>query len=328
MASSTVIISIQYPTMKQNRICFLDAETFGADYSFSELNELAPLTIYSSTEPQEILERIKGFDIVITNKVILDASVLTEASELKLICVAATGTNNIDLKFAQSRGIQVCNATGYSTHSVAQHCMSLCLELIHKNRLRHDDCLLNWPKSKVFSMVGTNFDELNSKRWGILGLGSIGKQVAKLASAFGAEVVYHSVSGRSSHTDYQSVSFGELLESSDVLSVHTSLREETFHLLSDREFDMLKSDVVFLNMARGQICDPVALLNWLKSGRFLGVGLDVIDQEPPSQDHALLHLNDPKVIITPHMAWTSRQSRHRLVEQIINSIRSYQSNLE
>ena len=328
MISGMVIISIQYPTMKHNRICFLDAATFGVNYDFSKLRELAPLTVYSSTEPQETLERIKGFDIVITNKVILDASVIARATDLKLICVAATGTNNIDLRFAESRGIQVRNATGYSTSSVAQHCLSLCLELIHKNRLRHDDCLLNWSKSKVFSMVGTDFDELSSKRWGVLGLGAIGRQVAKLASAFGAEVVYHSVSGKSSHTDYPSVSLVELLESSDVVSVHTSLREETFHLLSNKEFGILKPNVVFLNMARGQICDPLALVKWLKTSQFLGVGLDVIDQEPPSQDHALLKLNDPKIIITPHMAWTSRQSRHRLLEQMVTSIKSYQSSLE
>ncbi len=314
--------------MKQNRICFLDAATFGVDYDFGELSDLAPLTVHFFTEPQDTIERIRGFDIVITNKVVLDAAILAEAVDLKLICVAATGTNNVDLKFAESRGIQVCNATNYSTHSVAQHCMSLCLELIHKNRSRSKDCLRNWPKSKVFSMVGTNFDELNLKRWGILGLGSIGRQVAKLASAFGAEVVYHSVSGKASHSDYLSVSLDELLESSDVISVHTSLREETRYLFGDREFKMLKSSVVFLNLARGEICDPDALVKWLKTGHFLGVGLDVIDEEPPSVDHELLNINDSRIIVTPHMAWTSRQSRCRLLKQIIESIRSYQSNMD
>ncbi len=310
--------------MKLNRICFLDAATFGVDYDFNDLSKLASLTVYSHTDSEDTLERIRGFDIVITNKVVLNEAVLSKATELKLICVAATGTNNVDLQFAESRGIQVCNAVGYSTHSVAQHCMALCLELMHRNRQRNQDCLRNWSKSKVFSLVGSQFDELNSKRWGILGLGSIGSKVAQLASAFGAEVVYHSVSGQSFHSDYLSVSFEELLRTSDVLSVHTSLRSETTHLFDHQEFALMKPDVIFLNMARGQICEPHALISWLKSGEFLGVGLDVIDQEPPPNNHTLLNLGDSRVLITPHMAWTSRQSRQRLLAQIVRSIRSYQ----
>ena len=310
--------------MKLNHICFLDAATFGVNFDFSELRRLAPVTIHSNTDPQDTLDRIKGSDIVITNKVGLDEAVLSKATELKLICVAATGTNNIDLKFADSRGIQVCNAVGYSTHSVAQHCMALCLELIHRNRQRHRDCVKNWSKAKVFSLVGSEFDELSSKRWGILGLGSIGSQVAKLACAFGSEVVYHSVSGKSYNSRYLSVSFEELLRTSDVLSVHTSLRSETMHLLNHKEFELLKPDVLFLNMARGQICEPNALITWLKSGKFLGVGLDVLDREPPSIDHALLNVRDSRLLITPHMAWTSRQSRHDLLKQIVRNIESYQ----
>lgn len=309
--------------MKLNRICFLDADTFGTDFDFGEINQLAPLTVYPHTCQNELAGRISGYEAVITNKVVLSERVLLNSPDLKLICVAATGTNNVDLEAASTMGIQVCNAVGYSTDSVAQHCLAVCLELIHKNRLRDEQSRLDWPKSKVFSLVGSNFSELSSKCWGILGLGAIGCRVAELASAFGSEVIYHSVSGQTTSSKFRSVSFDELLKLSDVLSIHTSLRHNTKHLFNEAAFEKLKSEVIFLNMARGDICDPVALLEWIKKGQYLGIGLDVIDQEPPSQSHSLLGFRDPRIVLTPHMAWTSIQSRQRLLQQIIDNIRSF-----
>lgn len=309
--------------MKLNRICFLDADTFGTDFDFGEIAQLAPLTLYPHTFQEELLERISGYEVVITNKVTLGEKALMNSPNLKLICIAATGTNNVDLKVASKMGIQVCNAVGYSTHSVAQHCLAVCLELIHQNRLRDVQSRLDWPKSKVFSMVGSNFSELSSKCWGILGMGAIGCRVAELASAFGSEVIYHSVSGQKTSSRFLSVSFDELLKRSDVISIHTSLRKNTKYIFNKVAFEKLKPEVIFLNMARGDICDPVALLEWVEKGQYHGVGLDVLDQEPPSHSHPLLNLKDPRVLLTPHMAWTSIQSRRRLLQQIIDNIRSF-----
>lgn len=310
--------------MKLNRICFLDADTFGLDFDFSAIEKLAPLTVFGSTSAEQTLERVAGFEAVITNKVVLDESILRNAPSLKLICVAATGTNNIDLKAAESRGIHVCNAVAYSTNSVAQHCLALCLELMHKNRHRNMRARSDWSHSEVFSMVGSDFEELSSKRWGILGLGAIGSRVAELAHAFGAEVVYHSVSEGLWNTKFECVTLDELITTSDILSIHTSLRASTRYLFDKSRFNSLKQGVIFLNMARGEICEPTALLDWLRHADYGGVGLDVLEQEPPVLNHPVLLLEDPRILITPHMAWTSVQSRQRLLETIIDNIDAFQ----
>ena len=304
------------------KIVVLDAKTLGKS-DLSTLEQFGEVVIYPTTKPEETLDRIKDADIVVTNKVVIDEP-LMKASPLKLICVAATGMNNIDLEAAKRLGIAVKNVAGYSTTSVVQHTFALVFYLIEQMRY-YDEYVKSgkWSDSGLFTCIDREFFEIAGKRWGIIGLGAIGQEVAKVARSFGCEVVYYSTSGQNSNCDYTRVSLGELLQTSRIISIHAPLNDKTKNLISKEELDLLQPGSVLLNLGRGGIIDENALAKAIDE-KEIYVGLDVTSTEPLPKESPLLQVkNQDRLLITPHIAWTSIEAREKLVEGIVKNIEEF-----
>ena len=307
------------------KLVFLDAKTVGDVPNLHLLDQFGNVTYYQTTFPDQVLERIQGADIVITNKVVLDRSILEQAPDLKLICVAATGTNNVDKAVARERGIPVKNVEGYSSHSVAQGTFALLLHLLN-NIPYYDDYVRSgaYAQSDIFTHVERNFGELNGKRFGIIGLGKIGVQVAKIAEAFGAEVVYYSASGQSYEQPYQRLELEAFLNSSDIVSIHAPLNEYTNNLLTYDRLQLMKKTAILVNTGRGGIVNERDLARALNEGLIAGAGIDVFGQEPINPDNPLLQVtNRDKLVLTPHVAWASIESRTSLIEKVGQNIREF-----
>lgn len=306
-------------------ICILDAETLGEDIDLSGLEQLGKVNIYPFTQKDRVIERIQGCEIVITNKVVLDSSNLPYAPSVRLICVAATGTNNIDLEYARRKGIMVCNVAGYSTPSVVQHTFALLFYLLEG--LSYYDTYVKtglYSKSQVFTNLQRPFWELNGKTWGIIGLGTIGKGVAKVAKAFGCKVIYYSTSGQNYNADYDKVGWSELLQQSDIISIHAPLNSQTYNLLTYDSFKLMRPNAILLNLGRGGIVNEFDLAKALDQDLIAGAALDVLDREPIEAHNPLLKIKNPdKLLITPHIAWSSKESRQRLVQEIVTNIQGY-----
>ncbi|NFH68601.1 D-2-hydroxyacid dehydrogenase [Clostridium botulinum] len=308
--------------MKQ--IVVLDGKTLG-NVDFSKLNEFGNVTYYDLTSSNEIEERIKNANIVLTNKVVLNENNLKSAKNLELICEMATGFNNIDVNYAKENNIAVTNVAGYSTNTVAQHTFAMALNLYDK--IAYFD---NYVKSKEYSRsnVFTNVDEvykdINGKVWGIVGLGAIGKRVAKIAEAFGCEVVYYSTSGKNSNSEYRRVDFKELLEISDIISIHAPLNENTKGLMNYEAFKGMKNDSILINMGRGPIVVDADLVKAIDENLIGGAGLDVFEIEPIPENNPLLSIkNKEKLVLSPHIAWASEEARNRLFNDLLENIRVY-----
>ncbi|NFG25645.1 D-2-hydroxyacid dehydrogenase [Clostridium botulinum] len=308
--------------MKQ--IVVLDGKTLG-NVDFSKLNEFGNVTYYDLTSSNEVEERIKNANIVLTNKVVLNENNLKNAKNLELICEMATGFNNIDVNYAKENNIAVTNVAGYSTNTVAQHTFAMALNLYDK--IAYFD---NYVKSKEYSRsnVFTNVDEvykdINGKVWGIVGLGAIGKRVAKIAEAFGCEVVYYSTSGKNSNSEYRRVDFKELLEISDIISIHAPLNENTKGLMNYEAFKGMKNDSILINMGRGPIVVDADLANAIDENLIGGAGLDVFEIEPIPENNPLLSIkNKEKLVLSPHIAWASEEARNRLFNDLLENIRVY-----
>ncbi|MBN1414429.1 MAG: D-2-hydroxyacid dehydrogenase [Bacteroidales bacterium] len=311
--------------MKRARIVFLDADTVGFTNNLNHLKALGNVTFYPLTSADERISHIGDAEIIITNKVVIDAAVMNVCKELKLICVAATGMNNIDLAYAEKRGIQVKNVAGYSTESVVQVTIALLFYLLNKIRY-YDDYTKsgNYFTSPVFTHFKRNFCELSGKRFGIIGLGAIGKRIAGVATAFGAAVVYHSTTGKNLQNPYPHLTLHHLLSTSDVVSVHCPLTPETRNLIGYEQIRHMKSAALLLNTGRGGIINEAGLARALDEGMLAGAGLDVMETEPPRPDNPLFHLRHPeRIVITPHLAWASDESRERLIDGIIYNIKEY-----
>lgn len=273
--------------------------------------------------PDQAAERIREAEIVISNKVILDASVLAQADKLKLICVAATGTNNIDIDYCSAHGITVCNVRDYATASVVQHTFTLILAL--NTRLLDYQKAVNqgeWSRSKQFCLLDFPIAELQGKTLGIVGHGVLGKAVADLAHAFGMSVL---VSNRPGSHDCPigRTPLEAVIAESDIISLHCPLADNTHKLVSKRFLDQMQSHALLINTARGGLVDEQALATALVNGSIGGAGLDVLSQEPPPLTHPLLSGNIPNLIITPHTAWASQPSRQRLLNQLADNISAY-----
>ncbi|MCD8073322.1 MAG: hydroxyacid dehydrogenase, partial [Alistipes sp.] len=285
------------------KIVFLDEYTVDKS-DLSELRGLGDYTGYASTEPEQIVERSKDADIVVTNKTPFKADTIAKLPKLKLICIAATGMNNVDLEAAATAGIEVKNASDYSTYSVAEHTFTMALAL-----LKQFPYLDDFVKSgrycnydRLFNFTRPTF-ELYGKKWGVVGLGNIGKRVARLAAAFGCEVCYYSTSGENSDAHFRRVPLEELLSASDIVSVHAPLSRATWHLLSYEQFKAMKPSAVIVNVARGSLIDEEALAKALNEGLIAGAGLDVYSAEPIQPDNPILGVKDKdKLILTPHSA--------------------------
>ena len=309
--------------MKPN-IVFLDAYSIcGRD--LSEIAALGNFKAYESTEPEEVMERCIDADVIIANKTILDAEKLRALPRLKLICVAATGMNNIDLDTAAQLGIPVRNAVGYSTHSVSETtiCSALALlrEVVYYDR--YFKCGDYSASPRMF-----NFDrptgQIHGKNWGIIGLGNIGREVARLATAFGCNVRYTSTSGTARAEDYEAMSLDELLAWADVVSVHCPLNERTRNLIGADELSKMKPTAVIINVARGGIINEQALADALDNGVIRGAALDVFSSEPLDASSPLFRLRDPyRLLASPHNAWSTVEAIDRLIACVRDNINEY-----
>ena len=302
------------------KIVLLDALTFG-ESDLSGFNSLGDVEVYQTTTPQEVEKRIKNANVIITNKVVINDEHMKNTPTLKLICVAATGMNNIDLEAAKQRKIQVKNVAGYSTNSVIQHTFSMLFYLMGHSKY-YDEYVKDgsYSNSPIFTNVSRPFFEIKGKKWGIIGLGSIGRGVANIATTFGAEVIYYSTSGQNTTKDYKQVQLNELLKNSDIISIHAPLNEQTNNLLDYKELLTCKDASIILNLGRGGIINEKAIAKIIDE-REIYFGLDVLIKEPMVKNHPLLSIkNKDNLYITPHIAWTSVESRKSLIESIINNI--------
>lgn len=277
---------------------------------------------HAATNSTQLSERLAGQSIVVSNKVLLNADTLQSAQDLKLICVAATGTNNVDLAAAAAHAIPVCNVRAYATASVVQHVFMLLLSLVrcqphYQKALRQG----RWQQSSHFCFLDYTIEELTGKTLGVVGYGELGQAVASMAKQFGMQVMV----AQSLHGPPQAgrVDLYDLLPKVDVLSLHCPLSDSTRNLITARELSMMKPEAILINTARGGIVDESALLAALQAGRLGGAGIDVLECEPPSNGDALLEAALPNLIVTPHIAWASRQARQRLIELVALNIRHF-----
>jgi len=307
------------------KICVLDARTLGEDVDLSALRDFGEVVVYDTTAPEKVVERIKDCEIIITNKVVLDRSNLPYAPQVKLICVAATGTNNIDLDYARSKSITVTNVAGYSTHSVVQHTFAMLFYLL-ESPAYYDSYVKSgqYAESEIFTHLGRPFWELYGKTWGIIGLGTIGRAVAGVAREFGCQVIYYSTSGENRNPDYTRADLEELLQRADVLSIHAPLNELTLNLLHYERLQLMKPHAILLNLGRGGIVNEADLARILEEGVIGGAALDVLEREPIDSKNPLLKIKEHnRLFITPHIAWASREARNTLVREIANNIEGF-----
>ena len=304
----------------------LDADSLGPDLDLARLRgQLDHWDWHGQTAPEQTANRIREADVVITNKVVLDADAFAAAPHLQLVCVAATGINNIDLDAAREHGVTVCNATGYGTPSVVQHTFALILALA--TRLPDYQAAVRageWSRSPFFCLLDFPITELAGKTLGVIGYGTLGQGVASIARAFGMQV---RVAARPGATGIpvDRVAVEDLLEQADVLTLHCPLTDATRGLIGHAELERMKPDALLVNTARGGIVDEAALADALRAGAIGGAGMDVLTQEPPRDGNPLLADDIPNLIVTPHSAWGSHAARQRLVEQVADHIADFRA---
>ena len=307
------------------KIVFLDAKTIGEDIDLSGFDALGEVVKYGFSTAQEARERSKDADVLILNKVQVNEQTIGEADHLKLVCVTATGTNNLDKEYLDKRGITWRNVAGYSTESVAQHTFAMLFYLLEK--LPYYD---NYVKSEKyvndvsFTHFAKAFHELSGMTYGIIGLGNIGRRVADIAKAFGCRVIYYSTSGRNSQPGYERVSFDELLEQSDIVSIHAPLDENTLGLMNKEAFAKMKKSAILLNVGRGPIINEADLAEALNNKTIAAAGLDVLSVEPMQEDNPLRGIKDSeRLLITQHIAWAGVEARNRLMGIILGQIKEF-----
>lgn len=307
------------------KIVMLERDSLGADIDLEPLKELGELVEYGTSNEENTPERIKDAEVVLVNKVKLNESTLRDAKKLNLICVTATGTDNVDVSYASTRGITVTNVSGYSTDSVAQHTFALTLSLLEKLSYYSDYVASGaYTENGMFSHFGRNYNELSGKTWGIVGLGAIGKKVAQIATAFGCKVIYYSTTGKNKSTVYTQVDFDTLLSESDIISIHAPLTEQTKELFDEKTFRKMKKSALLINVGRGPIIQEKALAEALKKEEIGGVGLDVLSKEPLEKESPLYEIREyENLLITPHMAWASEEARKRLMDTVVGNIKAY-----
>jgi len=305
---------------------FLDYESLDQhDLDLSVLEaSFDTLSLYPSTNQSQLLERVQHADVIISNKVIVDAATIQQCPNLKLILISATGTNNIDLIQARAQGIVVCNCQGYGTSAVAQHTLTLMLALA-TSLLQYDRAVQQgqWNKSPIFCLLDFPIVELEGKTLGILGYGELGQAVAKLAEAFGMKVLVGSLPNRPS--DSSRIPFTELLAQVDFLSLHCPLTEDTRDLIDAKAFDAMKPSAFLINCARGGIVNEQALADALVQGKIAGAATDVLTVEPPKEGNVLLDQHLPNLIVTPHSAWGSVDARQRIVQQMVENAEAFKA---
>ncbi|MBQ3607507.1 MAG: D-2-hydroxyacid dehydrogenase [Bacteroidales bacterium] len=304
------------------KIVFLDAATMG-DVSFEPFERLGEFVSYPMSTPEQARERVADADVLMINKVLVNKELIDAAPDLKLVCVAATGVNNIDVDYAASKGIPVRNVAGYSTDSVAQSTFMHILSLAG-GAPYFDESVKSgsYSRSGMFTDPNWNWTELAGKTIGIIGMGNIGRKVAAIAQAFGMDVCYYSTSGTAHCKEYPCLSLDELLKVSDVVSVHAPLNERTLNLLGAKEFAMMKTTAYVVNAGRGAIIVEKDLADAVDNGVIAGAGIDVFVQEPIPEDHPYLKMRHPeRMRLAPHVAWASVEARKRLVAMMADNVR-------
>ena len=307
------------------KIVFLDVKTIGEDIDLSGFDQLGEVVRYPFSTPGEIPARTADADVIVLNKPRIDEEAVRDASKLKLVCVTGTGTNNLDKEYLRSRNIAWRNVAGYSTESVAQHTFAMLFYLLNKLRFYDDYVKGNrYTGDTSFTHFDEHFHELYGKTWGIIGLGNIGKRVASIAMAFGAQVIYFSPSGSAPQKGYRQVDLDTLLAASDIISVHAPLNRYTEDLIGAEAFRRMKYSCIFLNLGRGAIVSEQALAEALMHEEIAAAGLDVLRTEPMDPHNPLLAFRDSRrLLITPHVAWASVEARTRLMQIICGQIREY-----
>ena len=307
---------------------FLDYKTVDAgDLDLESIRAVLPeIKVYPYSTEAEVLDRIQGIEVAIANKIEFDSKVFDYADKLRLICVTATGTNNIDLDSAEKAGVTICNIRDYCTESVTQHVLLSILSLSHS----YFDYMQSiqsgeWQEGSGFSLLEHPIKELSGKKLGIVGFGVLGKGVAKAASILGMEtLICKSFNPDKPDGSLHRVGFDELLRESDVVSLHCPLTEETDGIFNDDAFEKMKSSAILINTARGGLVNDQALIKAIENKSIAGAAIDVLDQEPPGLDHPLMQNNYKNLIITPHIAWAAREARQRALDRIANNVEAFQ----
>lgn len=309
------------------KIVVLEAASIGKDVSWDDFKRYGELVIYDNLSQNEVASAIEDADIIIPNKLIIGEKVLA-GSRVKMVCEAATGYNNVDIDYCKANGITVTNVRGYSTKSVAQHTLALLLSLYDKLEYYSQYVQTGeYALSGKFSMVDNQFREIDGKTWGIVGLGAIGRETAKLATAFGAKVIYYSATGNTYDVPYENVDFDTLLRESDIVSIHCPLNEYTKGLFDEAAFTKMKKTAVLVNVARGAIVSDEALANAIESGEIMAAGLDVFEKEPLPLGNPLYHICDKdRLLMTPHIGWGTIEARTRLVKELEYNIEAFIKN--
>ena len=306
------------------KIVILDGKTLG-DISIEKLNEIGEVQYYEATDESQVVERIKDANIILTNKVVLNRNNMKDAKNLEFIAETATGFNNIDIDYAKEHKIGVANVAGYSTNAVVQHTFASALGLL--DQVVYYDRYVKegeYSKSGSFTCLNKPYYEIENKVWGIIGLGAIGNRVGKIAEAFGAEVIYYSTSGKNSSTQFKKVSFEELLEKSDIISIHAPLNENTKGLINYEALIKMKSSAILVNMGRGPIVVEKDLARAIEEEQIRGAALDVYETEPVGEDNILLSIkNKDKLLLSPHIAWASLEARERLFNEVVENIKAF-----
>jgi len=300
------------------------------DYATIENGDLLPLneisahiTTFDNTHQSQVVERCDGFDVVITNKVVINQDALSKLNTVKLICIAATGTNNVDLVAAKQQGIAVTNVAGYSTASVVQHTFALLLNLLGNTHKYIADCKNGqWQQAQHFCFLDHPINEVAGLKMALIGYGDLGSAVAKAASAFGIEVLISE--RKNSPVREGRVAFEEALKHGDIISIHCPLNDDTKNLISTNEFALMKPNAVLINTARGGIVNESALANALIHKKIAGAAIDVLSKEPAEDSNPLIQYKGNNLLLTPHIAWASRQSISRLIQQIALNIEAFQ----
>lgn len=307
------------------KIVILEADSLGEDMVFTPFHKFGEVMIYPASTAEDMPAKIEDADVIIANKVPICEKTIGGCKNLKLVCLTATGINNLDGEYLKSRGIAAYNVAGYSTNGVAQHTFALLFYVLEKlnyydNYVKSGD----YARGACFSHFSQSFCELDGKTWGIIGLGAIGRRVAEIATAFGCKIICYSASGSRYDSPYEQVEFDELLERSDFLSIHAPLNANTENLMTMDVFRKMKNSAILVNVARGPIVNEEDLCTALATDEIAGAALDVLSKEPMDPKNPLLKIQDSnKLIITPHIAWAAKETRFRVVDEVVKNIDAF-----
>ena len=312
------------------KIVELDRETLGYDIDTSVLKTIGDFEEHEAADLETTREYIKDADVIIFNKTRMNEELLKDAPNVKMLAITATGFDNIDLEYCKSRGIAAANVKAYSTPAVAQHTFAMALFVLEKISY-YDEYVKSgrYSSQSGFCNFDEKYNELSGRTWGIIGMGNIGRSVARIAEAFGCKVIFYSASGNSTCTDYERVELETLLKESDVLSIHCPLSDRTRNLINRDTLKLMKRNAILINVARGPVVNDADLAEALNNGTIAGAGLDVLGVEPMEKDNPLGLIKDSrKLLITPHMAWASVESRQRCFDEVFENIRAFMEGRE